>query len=400
MSSDFDALDEAVSSDNTSSSSSTNEEYGNHPWVGITPRIAVKGTITDVGFTGKIKNDQNILGGRGDTVVTLEDPEVIGGDLFEHVDHDDDTLVRNVDHDEMTIENPDDQKTDTIRDYRLVDADESMVEELVKKVDGEFEEVGIEVYGTKYQSEETDSFTEDTIEVFVRNKAGLFTMMALDAYTEQSAFYRSGDGGAEKTKGLVEYPETYGTDDYTPWKDGSDDQYERIARTPVLHPDLEGQEIILYATFGESSGDGFRQQQMNVLLNDGEDLSECTNLTFQSDDILGSDASVIEYDPWMVWHEPDDVGGNSGSSSTSNDSSSDDGDGPDFDFDGNDDVDDYEGLTGNQQAFVEQAVNAIDGGSLDDTFGDFAATVDGAVDDGDMETIDAETLRPIIEDRV
>ncbi|MDB9247418.1 hypothetical protein PN419_00150 [Halorubrum ezzemoulense] len=410
-------LDEAREGSSTGGGSNDYEEY---PRVKLTPTAAIGGQIVDIGFTGDPYEAQNIRGADGyggDFVFTVEDPTVVRGQLFEALGRTeaDDNLIRNIDpsYYPFDVDRYNDAPT---RDFRVVDGastDADHISEMVKKLDDDYEAVGIEVYGTEFPAQPIDDFDDaleafDRVEVFVGGQAGRMMIQSVDKTQGVSAYIR--DDGS-KTGGLIEFPRDYGTDDWNP-SGGSD--YPRVARVtgPQLHSELVGEDIVLFQHFGDldlddegdeaddegddDSGGQYRKHYGDVLWDDGDG-----GVILTQEDALDPETDDIDdNENWLEFHEPD---GGWGSDDGDSRSSSDDSGGS-FDFDeldGGDDggeteltLDDVDADTRN---FVREAAEYASGSdSIDDAFSDFDAMVESAVDDGEIGDYTPEEVRTLV----
>ena len=314
-------IEEAETNNNNGGGNDTElpEEAENAPLLNVTPQCALAfDEIVDVGMAGGVTDEQNIRVSNGysnDLVVTLKNPSVDDGELFA-----------------ATNGAP--------ADYKLVDTDNPKVEEDVKRVDGEFEVTGIQVYGNSFESERVDDFEEEYVKLFIGSSCGQRLAMLLDCRGGESAYYADG----EKTSGLVEYPPKYGSDDYTP----SDDGYPRLARTPTLRSDMVGESGVLFFYLDEDSGvNGNAMHKVTAFK--GEPDVENALAPPTADDELGEP----EYPPYIVWDEP-----NSG------DDGGDDGDELNFgalsaDEDEGGEITDYDDLGEEHQMFVDKAKDSI-----------------------------------------
>lgn len=416
----FTDLEEALDDAREGSGSSGNQDYEEYPRVKLTPEAAIGGTIVDVSFSGDIADEQNIRGEGfgGDFIFTIEDPTVIRGQLFEAGlrSEAEDDLIKNIDPDVYPF-SVDRNAGAPTRDFRVVPSDwesTSHVSEMVKKLDGEYEQVGIEPYGVEYPAEPVDDFDDalgeyERIDVFVSGQAGRMMMTSIDATLAQSAYI---DSDGNKTRGLIEYPAKYGTSEW----DYEDDNFPRAARNPELHPEIEGEDIALFLHFGEMdiTGDGeedegdddddggeqtgYRKQYGDLLW----DSDDGPVVLTQVDDVLQAEPSVVpESAMWLKFHEPEDGWGSSGGSSSDDDS------GSSFDFDELDEsgssgddsttptIDDLDTDTRN---FVREAAEYSEStGGIDEAFGDFEETVANAVDQGEIADHEPSTLRTIVE---
>lgn len=392
-------------------------DYEELPRVKLTPEVALGGTIVDVGFTGDVEDEQNIRGGSGyggDFVFTLENPELITGTLFEALGREDaeGRLIKNIDSSYYPF-NVDRYNGAPTRDFRAVPddwEDSSHVGEMVKNLDGEYQPVGIEAYGTEFPGQPTtfeESLTDyDRIEVFIGGQAGRMMMTAIDTTLSRSAYYDDED---RLVPGLVEYPRDYGTNDWNP-NDGS--LYPRAIRSPVLHPELEGEEIALFLHFGDMDIEGddeeddsesdsdttgtYRKQYGDVLWDDGNG-----GVILTQEDVLEPNFDLVsDVYTWMELHEPSNGFGSDGS-----------GDGGSNTFSAlegakdDDDGDDTElvmaDLDADTREFVEQAADfAADKGGIDAAFEDFDGMVDEAVENGEIGEYDSTDIRPLVETEV
>ena len=415
-------LDEArQGSGNDGSSGST--DYEDYPRVKLTPTAAIGGTIVDIGFTGDPYEEQNYRGGEGyggDFVFTLEDPEVVQGQLFEALGRTDaeDNLVRNLDGESYYPFDVDRYTGGPTSSFRVVDAqgsDASHISEMVKKLDGDYDQVGVAPFGTEYPAQPTtfdDALDEyDRVEVFVGSQAGRMMMQSLDVSQGTSAYIR--DDGS-KTGGLIEFPRNYRGDGWS----ADEGPHPRVARItgPQLHPELEGEPIVLFKHFGDAltdddeedaddddeSSDRYRKHYGDVLWDDGDG-----GVILTQEDALDPALDDIEdTEQWLEFHEPD---GGWGDDDGGAGADGDDTGGSTFDFDeldeGGDDetADDDGGLTmseldKNTYGFVQEArAYAEQSGGIDEAFGSWESTVQSAIDGGEIEAYDPAELRTLVE---
>jgi len=385
---DFDALDEQIETSSDTSGGGSGD-YRELPWVNLTPRVAVAGTITDLASTCDLDAEQNVRGGGigGDVILTLDDPEVLLGDTFEN-------RVRSESGEIVREAFADDDEVSSV-DYRVVDADDEVIGEHVEKNDdGDYVPTGITYYDNPFRSTERDGFRdEEAVEVFVSSHAGQLIFGALHA-GPVSAYYPEGaDGLGDHNGGAVEFPPNYNGEEYDPTEDG----YPRIANAGALHPDLVGERVIVYMKWGDET-QGNRKHIGHVLWDRGEDgLTEMTNLV--TDDPLepAMDAARDTYAN-LVWDTPaGGGGGGNGSGGASTTATTDDASDTAFDAldgqieDGGDGPTNYTDLGPNERDFVDEVVGiaakqdstpaAVVGG--DDEFvaaWDEETTLEGTVD--------------------
>lgn len=401
------ALEAAQDEDALTQNDSNDGDYERYPRIKLASTSAIRGTIVDVGFTGDPFDKNNIRGAddyrkEGDFVVTLEDPEIQSGALFEAAGRD--NTAENLAADMDASDLPVDGVRTPSRDFRLVDpglTDCSHIEESVEKIDGDYEPVGVEIYGSQFVGQQVDSFSEamneyDRIDVFLSGQGGRMVTQAIDATLAQSAFIRE-DGS--KATGFCEFPRDYGTPEYDP----TDDGYPRVARNPVIHPEVEGQEVALLSHFGDLSnamdGDGsddkedggqYRKVFADILV----DTDDGWTVATQQDTLEPVQSLVSEDDMWLEYHEPDGGfgAGDGGDTSPSTDAlaeasaTNDDS----FDFDDMEDaaqesrttMDDLDQTT---RGFAEEAKAYVgEMGGVDEAFDDWAGVVKTAQDDGDV----------------
>lgn len=426
------ALDNAdESSTDDATSTDTDDQYDAVPRVKLTPEASIGGTIVDVGFTGDLYDKQNIRGDGygGDFVFRLENPTVPTGTVFEATGRTDapNNLAKNMTGDEFSFN----ARTPT-RDFRVVpdDWNESPnVDEAVRKVDGEYTPVGIEVYGSEFVGEPVDDIDDalteyDAVEVFLGGQAGRLMMQSLDAALSTSAYF----DGSDKTAGLIEFPSEYATDDWSP-KDG---EFPRAARQPVLHPELDGEKVLLKLHFGDQdpSGDGYMKHYGDVVWDNGDGGTVLTPKGGTHP--LTEDTSVVnEKSLWMEFHEPDggwtntdtdddddgsdalndyasDTSNSTSTSTSSNDGDGNDGDGDDFSVldestatepDGGAALPDFDDRT---NAFIDKVVEqAVNVGSLDDAFRrDVTDIISQSMDAGEIGEYDVTDVEAAIHDRI
>jgi len=396
---DFDALDDQIESE---SSGTNNDDYRELPWVNVTPRIAIAGTVTDLGSFCDVEAEQNIRGGGmgGDVVVTLDDPEVLLGDVFENRSRSAaGELVRDTFADDRDVSSV---------DYRVVDADDQVIGEHVEQVDGEYTQTGITYYDNPYRSNQREDVRDDeaAIEVLLKSHAGQLVFQALHAGPAIAAFEDDADSYADHNGGAVEFPPNYTDEDYSP----DDDGYPRIASSGVLHPDLEGERIIVYMKWGDATN-GNRKHIGHVLWDRGEDsLTEMTNLVTEDPLDPAMDVATDAY-TFLVWDEPDgvntpspdasgdsddtDTGGGAGGAAPSGGSGGSAFDALDDQIEdttggggGGADPTSYADLADTDQQFIDEVVDTADGKGVgpDELLGgEFEAAWTDAVDGGEID---------------
>jgi len=403
----LDAEREAQSSN--SSSGGSDEEYETYARVGLVPRAAVSGRIVDIGFTGDVRDEQNIRGAdnyrdNGDFIFTLEDPQVELGALWEargRQNAEDGFMANVTDYSGFYSDLEDDTRVPA-NDFRVVDPDGDNVSELVQQVDGDYDQVGIEYgsNGTEFpgsdvatigEDDEPAPIDEETIEIFIGSQAGRIMAQALDVSQGRSAFVTD-DG--DKQAGLVEFPSTWSTEDWDP-----DEGYPRSAVYPQLHPELDGERITLYLRYGDEY-QGNRKYLGHVFLDDGESVADCTELTGAgTDDVFEPRLDLRDpTDIWLEYHEPES-GWGSGSSSS---------DGGGMDFSELDESDgggsgglDLESQPSDVQTFVDEAKSLAEAKGVDEIEGafdnDFETVVTNAKDHGDITAdVSADSLETLI----
>lgn len=398
----FANLEEKLDDAKAQSGTDNRETY---PRVKLTPEAAVGGTIVDVGYTGDTSIEQNIRGGEsyrdeGDFVFTLEDPEVIRGTLFaaQMREEAEDNLAKNFDD-----PYPFDARTPS-RDFRVVPENwesVSYIDESAEKIDGEWEDVGIDIYGSQFVGHPADSFDDalseyDRVQVFVGGQAGRIMMRSLDVMQQTAAYI---DSEGTKVPGLVEFPLDY--------NNGSE-MNPRAATRPEIHPALEDAQIGLFLHFGDLDLDGEETDDED----DGEDRyskhfgdvlwdsDDGTHILTQEDDVLEARPDETDRPTYLTWHEPE---GGFGSSDEGDEGESDDGSSFDFDeLDG----DDEGGLTmgdldSSTTDFVYEAAEfAEQSGGIDGAFDNWDETVDKAIVQGEIEDRDADELRTLVEEEM
>lgn len=383
MTQDFDALDDALD-EGTNGSSDSDDGYDNveeKPYLKAVPRVAIAGELTNVALMGSIKATQNIQVDNGmgsDIAFDIADPEVQLGELWA-------STQRNGG---LTRENPDAKRPNGENenvDYRVVGTGgETPRNTLFEEGDdGEPTETGIELYSNGFRSELADAFSDDVVRLFLGGQSGRLIAQGVDAYGAESAYYEDG----EPTQGMVEYPNNYGDDDAL---------NPRIARSPELHPELEGERVIIYLRFGDEYN-GNKKKLGHIFLDDAEKITDCTELTGNSLDVFDR-PDVDVYNPWMVWHDQGDDDDDSGASGGTTEEPTPDT--TDFDL-GTDDVHgiEYDDLSVPQKQFVDTLVGEADGMTVDEAFGSFDTIVEKNVEAGNIAEIEPDTVRSIVNAR-
>lgn len=411
-------------------SDDTTDDFEQLPTVQPSATTAISGELISLGFTGATDETQNIsgLGGRGDFVVTLRQPTALLGSVWEALGREqaEDGIISNDDGSNYPFDV--DRQWGPTKDFRVVDVptDDSEfgrnVSDMAKRVDGSYEQVGVEVYGSEYPSKPVGDATgvdnpvdipEDVVEVRLTGKAGRRIVQNLDAVDESA--YVNEDG--ETSDGLIEYPENYQGDDYDARR--GDDMFERTARFPALHPELEGEEIVVYLRYpsGSSEGGNYSPVFGEVLLNDADDVADMTMLSARENDGMFDERTDLIEDHWTYCDFPhnvdrldlDDSETDTSDGDTSGDTDTDDDDGFDFNeldpSSGDDSTEvavsmtDVEPVT---QGFIEQAADTVaarDGDSPSDVFGDWESVVENAVESDEIpsEDGDAAMLSTLVE---
>lgn len=408
---------EAAREGTTTSSGGDNEDL---PRVKMTPDVAIRGTLVDAGFFGDTSIEQNIRGNNdwreeGDFVLTLEDPEVFQGTLFEAAGRNDaeDSLAQNMDEPALPNERV------PSRSFRAVPSDWEQTSHIgakYTKINGKPRDIGISVFGSDFIGEETtfahalDEY--DRVEVIQGSKAGQRMAQSIDATQSLSAYV---DDNGDVVNGLLEYPDAFGSEVYDPTSEGGN--FTRGARQPQIHPQLDGEEVVLFLHFdGSSLGEDdveedeggnadYRTHYGKVFADlDGEtvNLTEADEPLPVRDDVVDDGASFV------VWDEPDFGGSGSGSGTDTQETetieTAADGGGLSFDaLDSNSGSDgvEYGSLDTVTQQFVDRVVTICEGvGDVDETMDDFDAKVEQSVNNGDIGDYEADELRTVINGRL
>lgn len=390
--------------DGAEGASSGGIEYEDRPRVNITPEVAIRGEIVSISLAGSTSDQNNIRAANGqgtDFVLSIRNPEVVNGTIFEATGRTDadDNLIRNVDYSEWpnVLEGP------PSSDFRVVPENwesASHMGEYVEKVGDDYEQVGIEQYGNSFAATEVDGFDSaleqyDIIDVFVGKRPGRIIAASLDISQGLSAY--PSDGGIQE--GLIEFPQAYGTNAYDPTVDG----YPRATTQPLLHSEVAGEEITMLYHFGDmdddwddadeedDEGGQYRTHFGDILLHterDGEQVD--LKLSDLSGPVLDPELDRRDEDNVILRYHDEDTGGTSSSNGASTSSS-----GSSFDFDELDDSqpatdsDDtnvtFSDLDPDTATFVRGAVEYVEGTGMGvDAFDDFESVVETAKEDGDI----------------
>lgn len=389
----FQDLDDDVSSD-------TDESYDDevqYPAAKLTPTVAVSGRITGMTFRGNVTDRQNVLGTDGmddDFSFILEDPSVEFGRTIEANERSTEGVTYDGEETETEYALARNVEDGEYLDYRFVGEDFD-TDDL-----GDSVLLNFGSSSSKYFGSFTDTVTDDAIEVFQGGTSGIAIAQGLEVDGGQSAYY---DAEADEiVRGLVEYPPNFGDDSYS----YEDDARQRVPTTPVVHPDLRGEEVVLYMQYGDEYN-GNRAHEGRVFLADADSITECTELTGGNEDHV-SDVSWESLDACY----PPSLQFETGSPDTP-----DDGDNTrtddDFDLDTADvsdggdggDTPDKSSLTSEQIKFVDEVVKRIKNNNndtsdtpIDDTLDDFDAAVKQRSDR--LDGIDPKTARAVVEDEL
>jgi len=427
----FGALEDKIEEARNEQSSSNQTEYEKLPSLKLSPHAVLSGELVAVGFTGDTSAEQNIRGGdwgdEGDFAFTLRDPSVMHGQAWEAIGRDETEsgLIRDLEPDyyPFTVDRNSGKAT---RDFRVVDPEGEYTSSLYKEVSGDPEQVGIETSvgpsSTPYPATPVDTASDgegefdlplgdfDEIEIFQGSQAGRIMMQAVDVTFGASAYIRhANDGTEEKSPGLIEYPHGYGQNDYSPDEDG----YPRVARQPVVHPELQGEEVLIALRAEELEGDygSYTKNFGHVFLRDADSIENTTQLDQGAPEEEGA-SEVFETAPeaidaqysYLTWHEPESGWGSSDSSSDGDESAS--GGTDDF-FDdleqGSEDG--YNDLDTDSQQFVDEAaewaVNEKDAASAARAFGDPEPAIEKAQREGEVsDDVTVTTIEDAIDERI
>lgn len=308
----FDDLKEKLDAERNTNSSSSGEEqdYEDLPAVKMTARSAIAGTLVGVGFAGDTSAPDNIHGpNSGDFVFTLENPTTLLGETWEALGREEaeDGLIANLDGDAYYPFDVDRLPGRPTRDYRVVDPDGRNVKAMTKQLGNDWEQVGVEIYGTEFPGGQVDDIDEETVEIFSGSAAGRLMMQSVDISQGKSAYITDDN---EKTKGLIEFPPTYGSDEYDP----SEDERERCATQPTLHPELAGEEVVIFLDYGDEYR-GNRQVFGHLLWNNTDTpVAEMDDISeLAGSDLVGSGDPSFEprmdlrddREVYLTYHEPD-----------------------------------------------------------------------------------------------
>jgi len=325
-----DELDDGGQTDNNSNSGS-GDDGPRPPSVNLVGESAIAGEIVDVGFAGDLETVGNLYGDGdgsygGDFVFVLENPEVVSGTLFEARNRRDapDNQVGNLDR------NPYDFSVNLSggkpsADFKVLppnwdDSDVGHVGDMAKKVGGEYQQVGIEAYDSPFPS--TDTTFEDALEqydrvrVFVGSRAGRIMAESLDVLQGKKARPTT-DGYINGV--LEEDSEGNG----------------RVASRPILHSELEGEQIAMMVHFGDmpdrvaslgfptesedgKNDEGNRTKYGDVLWQPSDDHRSATVLSRESYVLEAEDARADERYCYLAFdHVVEGDGQTSGGSGSS-----------------------------------------------------------------------------------
>jgi hypothetical protein len=423
---DFDAIRSAAASSGSSSTDVDDSEtlpdvdFGTAPRVSCFPEVIFDAeAIVGFDFIGSVKDEQNIRGPNLDWqevasfAITLKNPEVVAGALWKDSEY-----------------GVDDE--DRGRKYKLVGMDGPDVGEAVEKEGDDFVVSGVEYVGNKFEpAEQVEGFTEtagdvmdddeldkhpmletdDTIvQLFYDEGRGQRVGNVLDRLGGESAYYFTDeDGDRVQTKGLFEYPPTYGSDAHE-W---GTDPYPRVVRTGDIRTDVSGEPVRMMRLFGEdpTESDGYTPQTVNFLSIDavGQEVDTATFEDREYTPVESTDEDRFPqgeplHNGYLVWHDRDD--------STSEASVEDATDDMDVSSDsplasavGGDDGDDsgqpsYEDLDAGWQEFIDEAA---ENGLVPETFDeseelpDWKDAVEQTTREEDLPVLDHVVLGDILE---
>lgn len=290
-------------SDSDSDSSDTEtSDYETRPYAQIYPRSAISfEDIVDVFYPDQIWDDGPVVDANGDIGLVLKAPHVVDGDLYRSRGRGDDTIARMNDDAAEYI------------DYKAIDLDNDGTEEDFDR-EGNLKGVTPSENAGKYDGEMVETFSEDTVTLWLSGKSAKWAARTLDVNGEPLAQYDDD----EHTQGLVETnPDRY-DDDKDP------DVFDRFARLPQLRDiDFEGHGggFINLIHLSDVYPDADRGYYVILGFNDfeGDNVQDATIL----EPVENPDAVEFE-DAALVWHdEPSEF-----------DSDDTDSDGDDDDTDG------------------------------------------------------------------
>ena len=330
----------------------TTEERQLLPWVQMTPTSRIGGVVEGIIYAGTLSEHEKDTG--TSFGVILSDPEVIEGELFRNDDKDEDGLTIAEQSDEGDI-------ISRVTDYRVLDPEDAAVN--VVEVGGEM--VATDGHEVSNQYSPAETFDEDEVLVWFNGIAGQRIGRRLDFHGRPYAEYKA-DGYLNK--GLLQFPEG--------WRNNRSEALDaghrpRVARAPILRDDVEGERIEISLGRWE----GGRMYEAHVYDDDGEELE--TLFDKNADDVLNSAGeSGFRMHPYHgdgFQDKPDNAENAS------------------FDIQVEHAQTDVEGLTPQQNRFVGEVVQALEGTDLepDEAFnGGLAGLAERNDISGNLESIE------------
>ncbi len=298
------------------------EEREEFAWLNQTPTTALSGVPVGMIYAGSLSQHEEQNG--TSFGIVLEDVEVTEGDLYRNADKPEDGFTKG-----------DDEKRAT--DYRVVDVDDR---------DTTTVNAGDQTFVTDRSGasfEPAESFDEDRVIAWYNGMSGQIIARTLDFNGRPYAEYKD-DGYL--MKGLFQFPAGWRNDRSACLDAG---RKPRVARVPILRPEADGERVTI--TIGRYNGG--RMYEAHVYEGDTQDEEAEFDMRYaeDADDVLaeeGVSMSLYHGDGWQ------DRPANAEASA----------DDFNIEVDAAGGVEDTDGLTSAQEAFVESTVNALEGTDL------------------------------------
>lgn len=399
---DFDALgaelDSASSGGNDNSDDDDTLRLYDAPRVKPRPQTIFDAEeIIDLGFTGDFTEEQNLRGGRwqdmGAAVLTLKNPVVVEGDIWVN-EGGDDYRVLDMDAEDVSenIEKDGDDYVTNGVSISSSDFDGEQVEEIDAPISDYEDEGSIANADAHAQTGITEDDT--VVRLFLGKGTGQHLLRVLDCLGGVSAYYTDPEDENDydaQTKGLVEFPNDYGTDGYDP---NGDDDFPRIARLPTLREDLEGESVRFVMTFRDT-GKGFKQHNIHVVsieeAGQSVDMDTVGERKYHQPDET-SDVGEPEMTAYMVWHDIED---SLGSDESVEDATE------DIEFSAMDDGSSNTSVTLDDldDGWMEFINQAHQNGLMTDDFENWEQTVQTAIEDDGLPERDADVIGRLLDEQ-
>lgn len=302
------------------------EEREEFAWLNQTPTTTISGKPLGMIYAGSLSQHEEQNG--TSFGIVLEDVEVVEGDLY-----------RNADKPEDGFTFKDDENEQRATDYRVVDLDDQQTTTV---------NAGDQTFVTDRSGasfEPADGFDEGPVIAWYNGMAGQFVARALDFNGRPFAEYKE-DGYL--MKGLFQVAEG--------WRDRSqrsdlakNGKAPRVARVPILRPEADGERVTI--EIGRYNGGRMYEAHVYEGATTDEDAEFDMRYEEEADDVLAEEGVTMSLHHGEGWQ---DRPANAEASADDFDIQVEAGGG----------VEDTDGLTSQQEAFVESTSNALEGTDL------------------------------------